>query len=311
MRVFRHFDPTPAEARGAVLALGNFDGVHRGHQTVIHAAASVAAGRKFGVLTFEPHPRQVFQPDHPPFRLTPFRVKVHELEALGCDLAVILHFDLAFAAWTAERFAEIVLHRGLGVAHVVVGHDFVFGRGRKGDATLLRRLGDELGFAVTVVELSGDGGAIFSSTEIRERLVVGDVRGAAALLGRPWEIDGRVEAGDRLGRVLGFPTANLSLGEYLRPAEGVYAVRAGIERPGGIEWHDAVANVGRRPTIGGTDLRFEAHLLDFSGDLYGRHLRVPLIDWIRPDATFSGLEELKAAIGRDVEAARALLQRAS
>ena len=310
MRLFRHSAALPAPFRGAVLALGNFDGVHRGHRAVIGAAAAeaVRCGTRFGVVTFEPHPRQVFDPGCPPFRLTPFRVKMHELEALGCDLAVCLHFDRKFAGHSAEYFAGEILHRGLGVSHVVVGYDFVFGRGRAGDAGVLRRLGAELGFGTTVVAPSGEADAVFSSTEIRERLQRGDARGAAALLGRPWEIDGRVEPGDRIGRTLGFPTANLGLGEYLRPAEGVYAVRAGIERGDRIDWHDAVANLGKRPTIGGKELRFEVHLLDFAGDLYGRHLRVQLIDWIRPDATFAGLPELTLQIGRDVESARILLK---
>jgi riboflavin kinase/FMN adenylyltransferase len=310
MRIFRHFAPLPEELRGAVLALGNFDGVHRGHQAVIGAAAAEARrrGRPFGVLTFEPHPRQVFAPSPAPFRLTPFRVKMHQLEALGCDLAVSLHFDRAFASHSAEDFAETVLAHGLGASHVVAGYDFVFGSGRAGNAERLKALGAGLGFGVTIVEPVGQGAEIFSSTEIRERLVAGDPKGAARLLGRNWEIDGRVEAGDRIGRTLGFPTANLPLGEFLRPAEGVYAVRAGIEYPIHTEWYDAVANLGRRPTVTGSgELRFEVHLLDFAGDLYGRHLRVAFVDWIRGDAKFAGLEALKAAIADDVEAARRAL----
>jgi riboflavin kinase/FMN adenylyltransferase len=304
MRVFRHFAPIPAELKGAVLALGNFDGVHRGHQAVIARAAAEArrSGRKFGVLTFEPHPRQYFAPATAPFRLTPFRVKMHQIEALGCDLAVSLHFDRALAARTAEDFAAEILHQGLGAAHVVVGYDFVFGKGRAGDAALLRRLGDRLGFGVTVVEPAGGAdGQIFSSTEIRDRLAAGDVAAAAQLLGRCWEIDGRVEGGDRLGRTLGYPTANIALGEYLRPAAGIYAVRAGIEG----------ASIGTRPTVNGTDFRLEVHILDFAGDLYGRHMRVPLVAWIRPELKFAGLAELTAAIGRDVEQARAILSGAT
>ena len=309
MRVFRHFAPLPPDAAGAVFALGNFDGVHRGHQAVIGEAARIAGslGRPHGVVTFEPHPRQFFLPQSPPFRLTPFRVKMHELERLGCELAVSLHFDAGLAAREPADFAAEVLQRGLGASHVVVGYDFVFGRGRAGTAHTLAELGERLGFGVTIVEPAGDGAAIYSSTEIRERLGAGDPSGAARLLGRWWEIDGRVEPGDRIGRTIGVPTANLPLGEYLRPREGVYAVRAGIESPGGVEWHDAVASLGRRPTVGGRDLRFEVHLLDYAGDLYGKHLRVPLIGWVREDRHFPDLAALKAAIAEDIAAARTIL----
>ena len=309
MRLFRHFSPFPDDARGAVVALGNFDGVHRGHQAVISRSTAVARSehRPQGVVTFEPHPRSVFRPQDPPFRLTPLRVKAHQLEALGVELMVSLHFDAAFAQRSAENFVIEVLHDGLGVGHVVTGYDFTFGKDRAGDAALLQRMGAELGFGVTIVPpVSNESGAVFSATRIREHLVAGAPREAAALLGRPWEIDGRVEHGDQRGRTIGFPTANLSLGDYLRPAAGVYAVRAGIERGTVVEWHDAVANIGTRPTVNGTDLRLEVNLFDFDGDLYGEHLRVALIDWLRAERKFSGLDELKAQIARDAAAARAI-----
>jgi riboflavin kinase/FMN adenylyltransferase len=307
MQLFRHFHPSPLVARGAVMALGNFDGVHRGHQAVISRAGVIAKelGLPHGVVTFEPHPRSVFRPQDPPFRLTPFRVKAHQLKALGVDLMISLHFDRAFAQRTAENFVIEVLHEGLGVRHIVSGYDFVFGHGRKGNAELLLAMGAELGFGVTIVSpVESEAGAIFSSTRIRDHLVAGAPKAAAELLGRAWEIDGRVEHGDARGRTIGFPTANIGLGKYLRPAAGVYAVRAGIERRNGVEWHDAVANLGTRPTVDGTDLRFEVHLLDFSGDLYGQHLRVAMIDWIRPEQKFAGIEALTAQIARDVERAR-------
>jgi riboflavin kinase/FMN adenylyltransferase len=283
--------------------------VHLGHRAVIDRAGAVAKAeaRAHGVVTFEPHPRSVFRPQDPPFRLTPLRVKAHLLDALGTDLMVSLHFDAAFAGRSAENFVTEILHEGLGVGHVVTGYDFVFGRGRAGDAGLLQRFGRELGFGVTIVEpVASDGGAVFSATSIREHLAAGRPGAAAALLGRFWEIDGRVEHGDARGRTIGFPTANLSLGDYLRPAPGVYAVCAGIERAGRVEWHDAVANLGTRPTVNGTDLRLEVHLLDFAGDLYGLHLRVALIDWIRAERKFAGLDELKAQIAQDAATARAL-----
>ena len=309
MHVFRHTAATGA-ARGAVVAVGNFDGVHRGHQAVIAAAkaAARAASAPFAVLTFEPHPRSVFQPGAPPFRLTPFRAKARALEDLGVDLLFALHFDLDFARKSAEDFVADALVAGLGVLEVVVGYDFVFGNRRRGTPDLLKAEGQKHGFAVRVVApVAGAGGVAYSSTEIRQRLIAGDARGAALLLGRPWEIEGRVDTGDKIGRTIGFPTANLALADYLRPAAGVYAVRAGIEEGGATRWFAAAANLGFRPTVGGTDLRLETHLFDFDGDLYGSHLRVALIERLRPEQRFAGLDALKAQIAEDCAQARAIL----
>ena len=307
MYILRHPSPLRPAARGAVVAIGNFDGIHLGHQAVIGIAGRLAreAGAPQAVLTFEPHPRSVFQPAGPPFRLTPFRVKAQLLRRLGVDVLFSLRFDLALASRSAEDFVREVLVEGLGIRHAVVGYDFVFGNRRRGTAALLVEMGRELGFGVTTVEPVQTGEEIYSSTRIRHLLEAGQPRDAASLLGRPWEIDGRVERGDQRGRTIGFPTANLLLADYLRPAAGVYAVRAGIGRDGA--WHDAVANFGRRPTFNGTDLRLEVHLFDFAGDLYGRHLRVQLIDYIRPEQKFSGIDALKAQIAADAEAARAIL----
>jgi riboflavin kinase/FMN adenylyltransferase len=198
-----------------------------------------------------------------------------------------------------------VLVAGLGISEAIVGYDFVFGHRRRGDAALLSRMGKALGFGVTVLEPVQHDSEIYSSTRIRHLLVEGRPRDAAALLGRAWEIDGRVEQGDRRGRTIGFPTANIELADYLRPAGGVYAVRAAIGRGG--DWHDGVANLGMRPTFGGSDLRLEVHLFDFAGDLYGRHLRVALVDYIRPEQKFPGLEALKAQIAADAARARTIL----
>jgi riboflavin kinase/FMN adenylyltransferase len=310
MKIFRHVSSLPAESRGAVFALGNFDGVHRGHRAVINAARDIAAqsARPFGVVTFEPHPRQYFRPEDPSFRLTPFRAKMHELSELGCDLAVSLHFDSALAQYSAETFVTDMLAEGLGAAHIVVGYDFVFGRGRGGTPDLLRQMGAELGFGVTIVAKATEtDGTAFSSTEIRDLLVAGRPRDAATLLGRVWEIDGRVEKGDQIGRTIGYPTANIHLGEYLRPATGIYAVRAGVDMGKGFGWYDAVASLGTRPTVNGSDLRFEVYIFDFAGDLYDRHLRVQIVEWIRPELNFDGLEALKAAIAEDCRTARAIL----
>ncbi len=309
MRVFRHTTATGAD-RGAVVAVGNFDGVHRGHQAVIAVAkqAALAAAAPFAVLTFEPHPRSVFQPGTPPFRLTPFRAKSRALETLGVDLLFTLHFDLDFAQKSAEAFMAEVLETGLGISQVVVGYDFVFGNRRRGTPELLQKEGQKQGFAVSIVApVSGAGGIAYSSTQIREHLIAGRPREAAALLGRSWEIEGRVETGDRLGRTIGFPTANIALADYLRPAAGVYAVRAGIEEGAATRWFDGAANLGWRPTVGGTDLRLEAHLFDFDGDLYGEHLRVAFIERLRPERRFDGLDALKAQIVADCVDARAIL----
>jgi len=310
MRLFRHHTEIPVEARGAVVALGNFDGLHLGHQKVIGEALRLAGelDAPCGVLTFEPHPRAYFQPDKPPFRLTPFRIKLRQLDAIGVDYLYLLSFDRAMAERSPESFIVEVLGQGLEPIHLVVGYDFVFGKGRSGNAAMLGDLGRAAGFGVTSVPAAADGeGVVYSSTKVRERLAAGDPLGAAQVLGRPWEIEGRVESGDRRGRLLGFPTANVAMSGYLQPALGVYAVKAGIDEGRGTRWLDGVANLGRRPTVGGTRVQLETHLFDFAGDLYGRHLRVALIDFIRPERKFDGLEALKAQIAADSAEARARL----
>ncbi len=310
MRLFRHHTEIPVEARGAVVALGNFDGLHLGHQKVIGEALRLAGelDAPCGVLTFEPHPRAYFQPDKPAFRLTPFRIKLRQLDAIGVDYLYLLSFDRAMAERSPESFIVEVLGQGLEPIHLVVGYDFVFGKGRSGNAAMLGDLGRAAGFAVTSVPAAADAeGVVYSSTKVRERLAAGDPLGAARVLGRPWEIEGRVESGDKRGRLLGFPTANVAIGGYLQPALGVYAVKAGIDEGRGTRWLDGVANLGRRPTVGGTRVQLETHLFDFAGDLYGRHLRVALIDFIRPERKFDGLEALKAQIAADSAEARARL----
>ena len=312
MHVFRHFDDLTPTARGAVVVLGNFDGVHRGHQAVIAQARTLAraAGAPLAVLTFEPHPRTIFQPDAAPFRLTAFRTRTRHLEALGVDVLVVLRFDAAFSRMTAEAFVADVLHGGLGARHVVIGHDFRFGHKRLGTPALLTAHAQTLGFAVTIIDAVRDpGNAIFSSTLIRRCLRQGDPARAAALLGHLWEVEGRVIPGDRRGRTLGYPTANLELGDYLRPAYGVYAVRAGIDAGAATAWHDGVASLGIRPTVGGKTLLLEVHLFDFSGDLYGRHLRVAFVDYLRPEIKFDTLPALEAKMAEDSHQAREILRR--
>ncbi|MDA8232472.1 MAG: bifunctional riboflavin kinase/FAD synthetase [Magnetospirillum sp.] len=310
MRLIRHCGELTADHRGCVVALGNFDGVHLGHQAVILTAKRLAeaAGIPHAVMSFEPHPRSFFNPGQPPFRLTPFRVKSRLIEALGIDLLFMQHFDSQFANQSADEFVDDVLVRCLGVRHVVVGYDYVFGRGRQGTCAFLQTRGAARGFGVTVVPPAAiPGGEIYSSTRVRENLLNGKPADAAKLLGHYWEVEGRVEHGDARGRAIGFPTANLHLGEYQRPATGVYAVRAGIDAGGATRWLNGVANFGRRPTFDKSEELLEVHLLDTAEDLYGRHLRVALVDHIRAERKFSGIDELTSRIAADVAEARSLL----
>ena len=315
-RIVRHPGSGSTHPRGAVLALGNFDGLHLGHAALIGEARDRARAERVpaGVLTFEPHPRSVFMPEGEPFRLTPLRVKEREIARLGVDLLFVQHFDAAFARKSAESFVEDVLVGAVGVTHLVVGHDCTFGNRRRGTPEMLREAGAAHGFGVTVIEpVRGADAAVYSSTHIRELLREGRPRDAAAQLGRYWEIDGRVAVGDRRGRTIGFPTVNLGLGEYLRPAFGVYAVRVsgdGADDPFDGRTIDGVANIGLRPTVGTPEPRLEAHLFDIDADLYGRHLRVSLIDFIRPEKKFAGLDELKAQIAEDAARARTILAEA-
>lgn len=300
----------PPELKGGVLSLGNFDGLHLGHQSVLKTAVDLARARGVpaGVMTFEPHPRLFFKPDQEPFLLSPFRIKARLIAALGLDYLFVQTFDREFSQRSAENFVEDILVGGLGVSQIVVGTDYVFGHQRKGNITLLQMLAAKHGFGVTSVgELSASGGARYSSTNVRNLLKDGRPADAASLLGRFWEIEGRVEHGDQRGRTIGFPTANLPYRDYLHPKKGVYAVRAGIDHGAETVWHDGVANFGNRPTFDKTDTLLEVHLFDFNADLYTRHLRVALIDYIRPEQKFDGIEALKAQITKDSETARTLL----
>ena len=310
MQVFRHWQGLPAEARGAAVAIGNFDGVHRGHRIVIAEASAVAfpLHASLGVMSFEPHPRAFFKPDTPPFRLTPFRLRARLLDALGVDLHFVLAFDRALSEKSAESFIGEVLVSGLAVRHVIIGYDFCFGRDRSGNARTLLEYGRQLGFGVTVVtKASDETGGAYSSTTVRDRLQAGRPRDAAELLGRPWEIEGRVEPGDRRGRLLGYPTANIRLGEFLRPAYGVYAVRAAVDDGGSLEWRNGVANLGVRPMYALDEPLLEVFLFDFAGDLYGKHLRVQLVEFLRGEARFDNVEQLVAQMDKDAARARETL----
>ena len=313
MRIYRHCKALPEKALGAAIAVGNFDGVHRGHQAVIGEAGRIAktAGVPWAVMTFEPHPRGVFVPQTPPFRLTPMRAKAREIAALGVDYLIVPRFDLEFSRIEADDFVRNIIVEGLRAKHVVCGYDFVFGHGRRGNSELLLRSGRTDGFGFSCVQQVRDGeGEGFSATRARGCLRNGDPSGATHVLGRPFEIEGRVIVGDKRGRTIGYPTANLPLGEYLRPANGVYAVRVGLADGENTVWHSGVANLGLRPTFEKEDVILEAHLFDFDGDLYGKRVRVALIDFLRPEKKFDGIAELKAQIAEDSENARRILARA-
>ena len=312
MRIFHAFSGLPPDARGAAVALGNFDGVHRGHAAVIAAAAEAAHGRgiPLAALTFEPHPREVFRPSDPPFRLTLAEAKAEALAALGVELLYELRFDLAFSRMPAEAFIDTVLAEGLGARHLACGPDFHFGHKRTGTAALLATLGPAHGMGVSIVpEAAAPDGLTWSSTAVRDALKAGDCARAAAILGRAWEIRGRVVRGSALGRTLGFPTANIPLGRHLAPRFGIYAVEAGlVDAAGQVAWHPGVASLGLRPTVNPLpEPLLEVHLFDLAADLYGAAMRVRLHAFLRDEARFETLEALVAQMHQDATQARALL----
>ncbi len=307
LRHFSDWRDLPADARGAVVALGNFDGVHLGHRDVLRAAHAARPSAPLAVLTFEPHPRAVFRPDDPPFRLTTAAQKRALLAERGVSLVYEIAFDAAFSLMTAEAFVADVLHRGLGAVSLACGPDFAFGHRRGGDVAFLAAQAEALGIGVTVVPPLADVLGPISSTRIRRALQDGYPERATAALGRPWAIAGEVLHGDKRGRTIGFPTANVALGTLLQPARGVYAVTVrladGRVVPG-------VANIGQRPTVANTsESRLEAHLFDFAGDLYGQTVEVALHAYLRGEQRFSGLDALKAQIALDASQARSLLDR--
>ncbi|NWH07546.1 MAG: bifunctional riboflavin kinase/FAD synthetase [Alphaproteobacteria bacterium] len=310
MRVLRDWRLVPEEWTGASAALGNFDGVHRGHRALLDVAKhqAEATRRPSGAVIFEPHPQEYFRPDAPNFRLTSFDAKARLLERFGLDVLFALRFDEELAAMTPERFVNEVLVKGLRLSHVVVGAEFQFGKGRSGNAATLRSLGIAQGLNVTVFDLVGaEDGQKISSTRIRNALKEGRPRDAAADLGHWWTIEGHVVKGDQRGRTIGFPTANIALRNTLEPAEGVYAVRVTLEEEGEQKSYDGVANFGRRPTFDKKDVLLEVHLFNFAGDLYGKRLAVAFIDYIRGERKFDGLEALKAQIAADSVNARQIL----
>ncbi len=313
MQIIRKYTDLPPQARGAVVALGNFDGVHLGHREVIRRAGAKAKtlGVPLGVVVFEPHPREFFRPGDPPFRLTPLPVKARLLEREGVDFLYALTFDETLSNKHAAEFIQEVLIDGLGIVHVVAGYDFRFGSARSGDATLLSYMGDMEGFGVSVVDpvaiqtatRPDNDDEIYSSTRIRDCLRYGRPTEAAKLLGHAWSIQGVVESGDQRGRTIGFPTANISLEGVLKPALGVYAVEVEVLTSEHKGRYRGVANFGNRPTFDKQDVLLEVHLFKFGGDLYDETLSVSFVDFIRPERKFDGLESLKEQIRKDCQAA--------
>ena len=314
MHVFHGFDHVPRELRGAALAIGNFDGVHRGHQALLERARERAgastrhgAAHLSGVMIFEPHPREFFHPERPHFRLTTLAQKLALFERFGLDMAVVIPFDKRLAGLSADDFVEQVLVAGLGVRHVVIGYDFLFGRARAGSAADMQRAGAEMGFGVSVIGPVGDGGEVFSSSAIRSEIALGDVRGAAEMLGHWWSVQGRVVGGHKLGTGMGFPTANIHLARSITLAHGIYAVFVGLQD----KRHLGAAYLGTRPTFDNGLPVLEIFLLDFNGDLYGREIDVAFVEFIRGDMRFDGMEALKVQMAADCAKARTILLEAS
>ena len=297
----------PASARGAIAALGNFDGVHRGHAHLLRTLHAARPDMPLGVLTFEPHPRELFRPEDPPFRLSMPAERHAALAALGVSCIFQVDFDDAFSHFSAERFVREVLHERLGLRHLACGPDFAYGHRRGGDVAMLAEQAERLGIGLTVVPPLADSGGPLSSSRIRRALLDGYPERATEELGRPWAVRGIVMHGDARGRQLGFPTANIPLGRHLEPSRGVYAVT--VRLPNGTT-HPGVANIGRRPTVNsGPESRLEVHLFDFDGDLYGLELSVALHTLLRAERRFDGLDALRQQIGRDSEQARDYLLR--
>jgi riboflavin kinase/FMN adenylyltransferase len=296
----------PSRFAGGIVALGNFDGFHIGHQAVVGRAVerARAEGRPALVATFDPHPVRYFRPDTPPFRLTTLDQREDLFAAAGADAMVVFGFDAAFAALTAEQFVTERLIGCLDVARVVTGEDFTFGRGKQGNVATLAEFGARHGFAAETVGAVMRDGAPVSSTLIRQALVAGNPREAARLLTRPFAIRGAVQHGDKLGRTIGYPTANVDMGKYLRPAYGIYAVRGRLSDGRVL---NGAANLGIRPTFDPPKELLEPHFFDFAEDLYGQEIEVELIEFLRPEAKFDSLEALTTQMDADCDRARDIL----
>lgn len=307
MKILHDYQFVAPEDRGATAAIGNFDGVHLGHQSVIALARDAAPDAPLGVLTFEPHPRAFFAPDAAPFRLMSSEARASRLEKLGVEVLYELNFNAALASLTPEDFAQRVIAEGFGLRHVIVGADFCFGKGRMGTAEDLQRFGADMGFGVTIAPLVAQSAVTVSSTAIRRALSDADPRAAAAMLGHWHRIEGPVIGGEQRGRELGYPTANMSIEGLHPPAFGVYAVLVDVLEGAHAGSYHGVSSIGVRPMFGENRPNLETFLFDFSGDLYGTPLSVALVEHLRPEAKFESLEALIAQMDADSARARSIL----
>ena len=305
MDIIKGHKPLSGSLVKPTMAIGNFDGVHRGHQAVLQASQAAArqARSAAGVMVFEPHPKQYFKPDLPLFRLTPIDLKLKLFEMFGLDFAVVLDFDADLAAMSADAFIHDILIGDLDVRHVVTGYDFHFGKDRQGTPEFLKKTGEETGIGVTIVNAVGQDGVMFSSSDVRAMLQRGDVADAAEILGYWWRVVGKVQAGAARGSELGYPTANLGPPTNFGLAHGIYAVRVIV--PGGR--FDGAAYVGTQPTYEGKETVIEAYLFDFEGDLYGQEIEIEFIARLRGDERFESPEALATQMERDCDDARAVL----
>ncbi len=309
MRIFHDYRAVPADAKGASAAIGNFDGVHLGHRSVIELAREVGArtSAPLGILTFEPHPREFFAPDAPPFRLMNPAARASRLAKLEVDTLFELPFDAGMAALSPHEFAQQVIADGLGLSHIVVGQDFRFGKGRAGNGQMLAEFGEEMGFGVTIADLLAATDGQVSSTAIRRALGEGRPRDAAAMLGHWHRIEGTVIKGHQRGRSLGYPTANMAITGLHPPHFGVYAVLADVLTGPHAGLYHGAASLGTRPMFDGEVANLETFLFDFSGDLYGAEMSVALVEFLRPEETFDSLEAFIAQMDADCAEARRIL----
>ena len=291
--------------KSVIAAIGNFDGVHLGHQALLRETVRIAGEQDAapGAIVFEPHPRRFFSPDAPPFLLYASEMRDKFLKDHGAEEILKIVFDASLSKLSPSNFVYDVLIDRLGVSGLVAGADFRFGAKRAGDRAYLEKVGEDLGFHVEIVDLLKEGSEKFGSSAVREAIKQGDMASAASMLGRSWSVSGRIAEGQKLGRTLGFPTANVTLGEIIEPRHGVYATRARVD---GKEFA-AVSNFGRRPTVGADAPLLETHLLDFDGDLYGKTLEIVFVEFIRDEQKFDGLDALKAQIAKDRDQASKIL----
>jgi riboflavin kinase/FMN adenylyltransferase len=299
--------PIPKHAQGCSIALGNFDGIHKGHQEIIAQTLKIAknSGTKSAVMTFEPHPVSIFNPKVENFRLTTLAQKARRLAELGVDFLFAVDFDEEFAATTAEKFIQDILADKLAVSNVIIGYDFIFGHKRGGNGEMLKSMADKCGYAFTQIAAIGQQGEIFSSTKIRQKLQAGDLAQVKFMLGHNYVIAGYVERGENRGKGLGFPTININSGDMLRPKSGVYAVKISLESDSKI--FKGVANIGTKPTFGESEQTLEVHIFDFDKDIYGTNVEIEFIEYIRDERKFADIAQLQAQIANDCEKARGIL----